>query len=92
MAANVTPVSFKNNRLEINMYNFIKSKSSPSTYYKELIMKDKEFIDYIINVDKKYAIEHGFIKHNINEDTIKEFDTSHKEPSNKISNLSSLLK
>lgn len=40
LAANVIPLSFKNNLEELNMYNYLKSKSSPSAYLKELIKKD----------------------------------------------------
>lgn len=61
MAANISTISYKNNKLEMHMYNFIKLKSSPSTYYKELMIKDQEFIDYILRLDKDAAIAYGFI-------------------------------
>ena len=40
MAGNVVSLSFKNNLEEINLYNYLKTKSSPSAYIKELIKKD----------------------------------------------------
>ena len=40
--ARVVPLSFKENDIEVSLYDFIKLKSSPSAYVKELIKIAKE--------------------------------------------------
>lgn len=71
------PLSFKNNDLEIKMYNFLKQQSSPSAHIKALLMKDDNFLSYI-GEDPKSK----------NDDTNKLDEQKNKTPN--ISSLSAL--
>lgn len=84
LAANVVSLSFKNNSDEINMYNYLKSKSSPSAYIKELIKQD-------------LGDKHIDVKNNRTggADTTKSDMNQEKKETvviNKISNMSSIFK
>lgn len=91
MAANISTVSYKNNKLEMHMYNFIKLKSSPSTYYKELMIKDQEFIDYITRLDKDSAIAYGFIgKQDVKTQFVTQ-QSQNQQPQSNVSKLSASI-
>lgn len=94
MAANVVPVSFKNNPYEMYMYSYLKIKSSPSSYIKEMLEKDEGFMEYMCTVDKEYASRNG---KTIPEDkpqadkTVEAVEEKSK-PVNSIVNMASLCK
>lgn len=71
------PLSFKNNDIEIKMYDFLKKQSSPSAHIKGLLMKDDAFLSYIGEEDKSK-----------NDDSNKSDETKNKTPN--ISSLSAL--
>lgn len=49
--AKMIPVSFKDNKLEQDMYVYVKGKYSPSAYIKELITKDMNGIEVGVKND-----------------------------------------
>lgn len=85
MAANVVSLSFKNNPDEIDLYNYLKSKSSPSAYVKELIKQD---------ISDKHMSTENTKTRNLTDTTNKDINEEKKEQVviNKISNMSSLYK
>lgn len=85
LAANVVSLSFKNNTEEINLYNYLKTKSSPSAYIKELIKQD--IGDRHIDVKNNKV---GGATDNILNDANRE--KKETVVVNKISNVSSLFK
>lgn len=91
MAANIVPISFKNNTYEMYMYSYLKIKSSPSSYIKELLEKDEGFVEYMCTVDSEHAVKNG--KKIREEDVPKsEVVTNTPKPTNDIVNVSSLFK
>lgn len=93
MAANVVPVSFKNNAYERYMYSYLKIKSSPSSYVKEMLEKDEGFIEYMCTVDKEYALRCGKKVQEESKPTSEVTVTETKSaPVNNIVNMSSICK
>lgn len=85
MAANVVSLSFKNNTEEINLYNYLKTKSSPSAYIKELIKQDIGDGDVYVK-NNKVGGATNTTNGNMNE------EKKETVVVNKISNVSSLYK
>lgn len=93
MAANIVPTSFKNNPFELHMYNYLKSKSSPSSYVKEMLEKDDGFVEYMCTVDKEYALRYGKKIEGDSKDDDKPKEVENKNtPVNNITNMSSVFK